>query len=480
MKLKEMKLGLDENKNEELGTKNAINSLKEITDEFENGMTEKNEESILDEPEEEENEDTSNNSHYKKQNSLIWFTNMSLIIAWNQTYVGQQAIAAFINIKGTLMGLINAFPSLLNLAQGLFGRLSDRFGRKMFLIIGFFLFTIGSTVLAFIATPTILVIMAIIQAIATAMISPVLYAAQGDLFPQKTRATTIGRIAAVSAIINMVISIILTVLFYLTDTGKTIFGHVINLTTLTQTRISFTIAALNAFAAILFVIFLKETMIPDETEKAIKGRYLEVLKDKSFIKYVLISAFWLFFGSFPWGVFNIVMVNVLNMEFWQIILFINILIVFRSFIQFFGGKISDKIRKRKPLIILGSMLAPSMAFFVVFSTLAGQWWLMFIDLAISSVGIGLMNILIVPYILDVAPKDLRGSYTGTYFSISGIISFVAYLLGGYISDVLVNNFDYPKMAIILFLLGGIGQLLGAIGFFFIDESIKINNENGKS
>lgn len=377
------------------------------------------------------------------------------------------------------MGLINAFPSLFNLAQGLFGRLSDRFGRKMFLIIGFFFFTIGSTVLAFVATPTILVAVAIIQAIATAMISPVFYATQGDNYPQETRATTIGKIAAVSAIVNMIVSIILTVLFYIADTGKTLFGYTIDLPVLTQTRISFAIAALNSFAAILLVIFLRETRIPDEKEKVVKGRYLKVIKDKPFMKYILISAVWLFFGSFPWGVFNIVMVNVLNMEFWQILLFINSLIIFRSFIQFLGGKISDKIRKRKPLLILGSILAPSMAFFVVFSTLVGHWWLMFIDLAISSVGIGLMNILVVPYILDIAPKDLRGSYTGTYFSISGIISFIAFILGGYISDVLVNNFDYSKMAIILFLIGGVGQLLCAIGYFFIDESIKINYESRK-
>ncbi|NHJ39336.1 MAG: MFS transporter [Asgard group archaeon] len=161
------------------------------------------------------------------------------------------------------------------------------------------------------------------------------------------------------------------------------------------------------------------------------------------------------------------------------LLFINSLIVFRSFIQIFGGKTSDKIKKRKPLIVLGCFLAPSMAFFVIFSTLAGQWWLMFIDLAISSVGIGLINLLIVPYILDLAPKDLRGSYTGTYFSISGIISFIVHLLGGYISEILVNNFNFPKMTIILYLIGGIGQLLGAFGYFFIDESIKSNKESEK-
>ncbi|NHJ46571.1 MAG: MFS transporter, partial [Asgard group archaeon] len=121
----------------------------------------------------------------------------------------------------------------------------------------------------------------------------------------------------------------------------------------------------------------------------------------------------------------------------------------------------------------------SMAFFVVFSVISGQWWLMFIDLLISSVGLGIINNLIIPYILDVAPENMRGTYTGVYFSFQGVIGFIAGFLGGIISDILVKNFDSHTMAIILYLIGGIGQLITAFGFFFIDESIKINDKNEK-
>ncbi|MFW9922021.1 MAG: MFS transporter [Candidatus Thorarchaeota archaeon] len=128
------------------------------------------------------------------------------------------------------------------------------------------------------------------------------------------------------------------------------------------------------------------------------------------MKFIVIICLFFFFGSFPWGMFNLVMVNVFHMNFWQIALFISSLTIFRSFVSFFAGRISDKIKKRKPLLILGAFLAPSMAFFVVFSTLSGFWWLMFIDILISSVGIGLINSLLVPYILDLAPKDARGRH----------------------------------------------------------------------
>ncbi|MFW9922020.1 MAG: hypothetical protein ACFFDW_01900 [Candidatus Thorarchaeota archaeon] len=63
-----------------------------------------------------------------------------------------------------------------------------------------------------------------------------------------------------------------------------------------------------------------------------------------------------------------------------------------------------------------------------------------------------------------------------YFSIQGIISFLVVLLGGIISDVLVLHFDYFIMAIVLYLIGGVGQFLMAFGFLFLDESFNITKD----
>lgn len=79
MKNKEMKLGLEETEQTELDDAKSNETQIEILDD---SVT--NEE--VDKLE-------------KRQNTLIWLTNMSLNIALNQTYIGQQAIAAFINVK---------------------------------------------------------------------------------------------------------------------------------------------------------------------------------------------------------------------------------------------------------------------------------------------------------------------------------------------------------------------------------------------
>ncbi|NHJ46650.1 MAG: MFS transporter, partial [Asgard group archaeon] len=390
MKNKEMKLGLDEIEKTELIEKQGSHAKEEQTSEDIEINTDASELS---------NEDTSETEN-KVNKRLVWATSINLNLAYNHNFIGQQAIAAYSNVNGTLMGLINALPSILNLSQSLFGRLSDRYGRKAFLIIGFIIFTLTSTLMMFFTTPAMLVVIAVIQAIATAMISPVLYATQGDTYHKDSRATTLGRISATAALINMVFSTILTILFYLADNTIPLFGHILNIPTLTQTKVYFIIALSNCFTAFVLMILLKESKSDTDPKKESKSRFVEVFKNKSFMKYILICCAWMFFGYFPWGVFNLVMVNVLNMDFWKISLFITSLTVFRSIIMMISGKLSDKIKKRKPFIVTGALLAPSMAFFVVFSVISGQWWLMFIDLLISSVGLGIINNLIIPYILD--------------------------------------------------------------------------------
>ncbi|MHA1127186.1 MAG: MFS transporter [Candidatus Heimdallarchaeota archaeon] len=412
-------------------------------------------------------------SEQKSKTFLYWLTNIFSNNSIKQFYVGLQAFTAFLGISGTLMGFLNAIPNLFGLLQSFFGRFSDKFGRKVILIIGFFILTISSMILIFFKHPAVIVVVVIFQAFSVALISPVWNATLGDIAPEKTKATFLGKIAAVTSIVDLVISTILTLLFYLADSNTVINGTTIYIPILWQTRIAFIIASLTALGAALVALIIKETRIIDEEEKTEqKSRFTVVFKDKSFMKYIIVSCCFTFFGTLPWGVFNLVMVNVLSMTFWKIMLFLTSITIFRSFVQFLGGKLSDKIARRKPLIIVGAMMAPSMAFFVVISSVTGLWWLMFVDLLISSVGIGLIIVLLLAYVLDKAPKDLRGTYIGTLYSFQGITTFIAMLIGGAISDALINNYSYYIMAIALFLGAGIGQFLSSFGFFFIDESIK--------
>ncbi|MHA1443057.1 MAG: MFS transporter [Candidatus Heimdallarchaeota archaeon] len=449
------------------------------------GLTETNDKENESELLAEEENDPNNSDEFgdetsvqKSRSFLYWLTNIFSNNSVKQFYVGLQAFTAFLGISGTLMGFLNAIPNLFGLLQGFFGRLSDKYGRKVILIVSFFILTISSTILIFFTHPAVIVVVVIFQAFSVAVISPVWYATLGDIAPEKTKATFLGKLAAVTSIVDLVISTILTVLFYLADSNTVINGTTIYIPVLWQTRIAFIIASLTALGAALVALIIKETrLIEEEDEEKIKqkSRFTVVFKDKSYMKYVIISCCFTFFGTLPWGVFNLVMVNVLSMTFWKIMLFLTSITIFRSFIQFLGGKLSDKLARRKPLIIIGAMMAPSMAFFVVISSATGLWWLMFIDLLISSVGIGLINVLLLAYVLDIAPKDLRGTYIGTLYSFQGITAFIAMLIGGAISDALINNYSYYIMAIALFLGAGIGQFLSSFGFFFIDESIK--NEN---
>lgn len=127
------------------------------------------------------------------------------------------------------MGIMNSFSSMFGLFQCFFGRFSDRFGRKIALIIGFFTLTIASSILIFFANTVVIIIVAVAQALALALIRPVWNATPGDFAPKKTKATFLGKIAAITSIIDLIISTLLTLIFYFADSHTPIFGFFLKL-----------------------------------------------------------------------------------------------------------------------------------------------------------------------------------------------------------------------------------------------------------
>lgn len=93
-------------------------------------------------------------------------------------YVDQFSVSAL--VLGVIFGSYSAARTLLMPPVGIF---SDRFGRRMFIICGLFLFTIVSPLYSFAATPLQLIIVRFVHGIAGAMLMPVAMSAIGDLSP---------------------------------------------------------------------------------------------------------------------------------------------------------------------------------------------------------------------------------------------------------------------------------------------------------
>jgi MFS family permease len=431
-------------------------------------------------------------SEKKPKNFLFWLINFNIKNGFRQLNNSFYPYATLIGVSGVILGLITAFRSLFgNIFQGFFGRLSDKHGRKLFLILGFSILTISTTILIFFANSATLLIISILQALAISMIMPVWNASLGDVAPKETRATFFGKIIAISAIIDLAFSFLLTIFFLLADLKIKIFGQQLNISEKNQYHISFIIAIANTLAAILFLILLKETRntnkrenIADSEIKNLEkstSRLLEIFQDKSFVKFLIINSFFGLVMAFSWPVDPIALITILNMDYWQILLYMNLLSAMMSLIFYFGGKLSDKIGRRKPFLIMGRLVIAFYCLLLFLTIFLDCWWMIYFDLIISSIGWGLINSSIIAYTIDLAPEKKKGFYLGLYNACWGIFCFIGSLSGGLVIDLLLKHYDYYIAGMIVYGSGFLLRLIFGFLFFLIDEvGINFHPNNKKS
>ncbi len=156
-----------------------------------------------------------------------------------------QIYAVFINTSPILLSIITSMRNLIQLAVQLpFGRLSDRYGRKPFLVLGLFISAFMSFLFPLITDPLILLLAMIIYSLAFSIFTPSWIALLGDTSQEDTRGSYIGRITTITVIFTMVVFLISgwVIPFLSTDYA-------------TQYQIIYRIGALGFFLAGLFSFF---------------------------------------------------------------------------------------------------------------------------------------------------------------------------------------------------------------------------------
>jgi MFS family permease len=76
------------------------------------------------------------------------------------------------------------------------------------------------------------------------------------------------------------------------------------------------------------------------------------------------------------------------------------------------------------------------------------------------------------YLIEVTPKEYRGSFTVTYDLIVGVVTFFGSLIGGYLSDYTVSVFGLITGLQIVYLISTVGRAIGAGLQFTLKETLK--------
>ena len=347
-------------------------------------------------------------------------------------------IAVGIGANPIQMSFITGIQNLGSaLFQGFFGRLSDRFGRKIILFLGFIIATITTIYLAFNASTIIFMVIIALYSLGISMVIPSWNALLGDISSEKTRIKIIGQISMVGTISA---SLILLILGFLTDylpfpENYSIFAN--NLTDYKYRFMMFCGSFLFALAAIL-IIALKETNIFKQKNrlKSIK----EITRNKSFVILSSVTLFWWFVMSFLWPLSPYVLKR-LDPSSAEVAILSAVYAASTALSQISARRIVDKIGRRFTILfgIITLCVVPLILAYSVY------WYIIIFANFFGGFGNGILMVAISAEVLDMADYKTKGAFSGVYNLLMGIATFCGSFLCGILFDFFAKGMEYQDI-----------------------------------
>jgi MFS family permease len=406
----------------------------------------------------------------KNRKSLIYSIAIGKDIGNFIGAVYAQIYAVFIQSSPFLLSIITSMRNLIQLAvQSPFGRLSDKFGRKPFLVIGLFVSAFMSFVYPLITDPIIFLGAMIIYSLAFSIFAPSWIAILGDSSKESKRGSYIGRITTVSVIFTMCVFLI---------TGWVV--PFISVDYAQQYNIIFRIGALGFFLAGILTLFMKETA-PKRVEKnpssnefkqsKLKNSLANTIKplkeNPRFRRFVLVCAIMDFGMSAGWPIFVFVRERYASPTEYSLMWAAFMICQVCSLV--IGGYLIDKRGKRIGFWGRRVMfLIPIVLFF------ARNWIQLTIGNLIGGIGYGLYFVTINAFIIDSAPEESKGNYVGTYHLIMGVVTFIGSISMGIACEILTGFVGKWSAIYTMLLVVVVLRFIGGVAFFFVEEPKKPN------
>lgn len=379
----------------------------------------------------------------------------SLIIS-----VGVTAASTFVGVYGVLLGasaaemgwLQSTSNSLANAGQLLWGRLSDKLGKRMpFILLASAVLALLWFLMAIVNSPVELIIVYALISMVGAMITVNWFSLIADV-------THPGNRGHFLAIINNIGSI-----GTLVSVAAMIF--VLHGSSRSELEIPFFIATASYVVSAAIVYRLKEEGHRTKVTTSLRASFSHLREHPIFYRYFVAMNIQGFFWSMAWPMFPITIVSVMHFTLPSVALLTVVTLVATIAGQFVFGRIVDRV-DRAPLIFYNRlMLAAIPAMYAVFNTLA-----LFLVMEVYSGVVGaIQSVVMNSYLMDIVPSENKAEYISIMNGFNGVVYFLGALSGGYMLELFLNWFGLGLALIVAYMVVVAGRFISSFLFLHLEE-----------
>ena len=377
-----------------------------------------------------------------------------------------QYLAILLGSAGIIQGLITSIRQLGNaLLNPVWGRLSDKLGRKRFLIFGNFFLSLNTLFLANANSIVTLLVFLILHTIINAMIIPTWSGYLGDITSNyvRRRGAILGRLGMVVTLGSNIFLLFLMFFMDQNDPSRSSL-HVL--------KIAFYFGSLAYFLAFLTAFklpTLKNRRTPKKLFPSINLHKLDF--PTPYKRLLILDSFFTLSWSLAWPLFPYITFDITT-NWFQIGLLALVSAIFSAIGQFYGGKLVDLFGEKKMILFGRFFIIFPPLFFVLAETTHVLEFLYFSNMIVG-LTLGASGLAIMTLILDSAPEENRSTYQALYAMVTGLAAFLGSIFMGSVLQILSGNIQ-PSIQLVIYLLVFVSlcRFIGWLGFWFLIEPEK--------
>lgn len=379
----------------------------------------------------------------------------SLIIS-----VGVTAASTFVGVYGVILGasaaemgwLQSSANSLANAGQLLWGRLSDRLGRRMpFIILASAILAVLWFSMAVITTPVELIVVYALISLMGAMITVNWFSLIADVTDSSNRGhflAAINNIGSVGTLFSVAVMI-----FILHGNNRS------------ELLIPFAAASASYVISSFFVAGLKEKEHRTKLTSSLGKTFRQIKQHRIFYRYFAAMNVQGFFWSMAWPLFPITIVTIMGFDLSTVAILTVVTLLATIAGQFVFGRVVDKV-DRAPLIFYNRLMLTAIpAMYALFNTFG-----LFLVLELYSGLVGaIQSVVMNSYLMDIVPPDNRAEYISIINGFNGAVYFIGALTGGYMLELLLGFFGLRSALLVAYMVVMAGRFVSSFMFLKLEE-----------